>query len=235
MGMTGVLRPGHAAVRVLDMKEAMHFYGEVLGLIETGRDSYGRVYYRAWDERDHNSIILREADQAGIDFFGFKVDSPATLDKLEADVRAYGYPTERIPAGDLLQTGERVRFEIASGHAIELYAEKGKANSPQMVDNPPPWNPESERGIAPIRFDHGLLYGPDIEKVQDFFVNVLGFYLTEQILLEDGKTQLAIWLACSNKAHDIAFVRHPEPNKLHHVSFLLESWEKSCAPPTSCR
>ncbi|KUR76772.1 catechol 2,3-dioxygenase [Novosphingobium sp. Fuku2-ISO-50] len=226
MGMTGVLRPGHAAVRVLDMKEAMHFYGEVLGLIETGRDSYGRVYYRAWDERDHNSIILREADQAGIDFFGFKVDSPATLDKLEADVRAYGYPTERIPAGDLLQTGERVRFEIASGHAIELYAEKGKANSPQMVDNPPPWNPESERGIAPIRFDHGLLYGPDIEKVQDFFVNVLGFYLTEQILLEDGKTQLAIWLACSNKAHDIAFVRHPEPNKLHHVSFLLESWEK---------
>ncbi|WP_231730275.1 catechol 2,3-dioxygenase [Novosphingobium sp. Fuku2-ISO-50] len=224
--MTGVLRPGHAAVRVLDMKEAMHFYGEVLGLIETGRDSYGRVYYRAWDERDHNSIILREADQAGIDFFGFKVDSPATLDKLEADVRAYGYPTERIPAGDLLQTGERVRFEIASGHAIELYAEKGKANSPQMVDNPPPWNPESERGIAPIRFDHGLLYGPDIEKVQDFFVNVLGFYLTEQILLEDGKTQLAIWLACSNKAHDIAFVRHPEPNKLHHVSFLLESWEK---------
>ena len=125
MGMTGVLRPGHAAVRVLDMKEAMHFYGEVLGLIETGRDSYGRVYYRAWDERDHNSIILREADQAGIDFFGFKVDSPATLDKLEADVRAYGYRTERIPAGELIQTGERVRFEIASGHTIELYAEKG--------------------------------------------------------------------------------------------------------------
>eukprot|EP01037_Dinobryon_pediforme_P017777 gene17777-17996_t len=226
MGMTGVLRPGHAAIRVLDLKEATHFYGEVLGLIEVGRDSFGRVYYRAWDERDHHSIVLREADSAGIDFFGFKVDSVETLDKLEADVQAYGLATTRIPAGDLLQTGERVRFEIVSGHAIELYAEKGKANSPQMVDNPPPWNAESERGIAPVRLDHALLYGPDIEKVQDFFVKVLGFYLTEQILLEDGKTQLAIWLACSNKAHDIAFVRHPEPNKLHHVSFMLESWEK---------
>lgn len=226
MGMTGVLRPGHAAIRVLDMKEATHFYGEVLGLIEVGRDSYGRVYYRAWDERDHHSIVLREADSAGIDFFGFKVDSCATLARLEADVQAYGLKTERIPAGDLLQTGERVRFEIVSGHAIELYAEKGKANSPQMVDNPPPWNAESERGIAPTRLDHALLYGPDIEKVQDFFVKVLGFYLTEQILMEDGKTQLAIWLACSNKAHDIAFVRHHEPNKLHHVSFLLDSWEK---------
>lgn len=226
MGVTGVLRPGHAAIRVLDLREAEHFYGTVLGLIETGRDRHGRVYYRAWDERDHHSIILREADRAGIDFFGFKVDSCATLARLESDIRAYGYATERLPAGDLIQTGDRVRFEIASGHLIELYCEKGKANSPQMVTNPPPWNPEAERGIGPIRFDHGLLYGPDIEKVQDFFVNILGFYLTEQILMEDGKTQLAIWLACSNKAHDIAFVRHPEPNKLHHISFLLDSWEK---------
>lgn len=226
MAMTGVLRPGHAAIRVLDMAEATEFYSNVLGLIETGRDSLGRVYYRTWDERDHNSIILREADQAGIDFFAFKVASPDTLDRLESDLRAYGVSTERVPAGELLQTGERVRFEIPSGHLIELYAEKAKVKTAQTVDNPPPWNPEAERGIAPIRFDHGLLYGPDIEKVQDLFCNVLGFYLTEQIMLEDGKTQLAIWLATSVKAHDIAFVRHPEPNKLHHVSFLLDSWEK---------
>lgn len=226
MAMNGILRPGHAQIRVLDMAEASHFYGEVLGLIETGRDSVGRVYYRTWDEKDHSSIILREADRAGIDFFAFKVASVEALDRLEADVRAYGIPTERIPAGDLLQTGERVRFEIPSGHLIELYAEKARMMTPQTVVNPPPWNPESERGIAPVRFDHGLLYGPDIEKVQDLFCNVLGFYLTEQILMEDGETQLAIWLSTSVKAHDIAFVRHPEPNKLHHISFMLDSWEQ---------
>ena len=28
------------------------------------------------------------------------------------------------------------------------------------------------------------------------------------------------------KAHDIAFVRHETPGKLHHLSFLLDSWEK---------
>ena len=53
-------------------------------MIETGRDSQGRVYYKAWDERDHHSLILREADSAGIDFFGFKVADQATLDKLPA-------------------------------------------------------------------------------------------------------------------------------------------------------
>ncbi len=226
MGMKGVMRPGHAAIRVLDMDEATHFYGNVLGLIETGRDSLGRVYYRAWDEREHNSIILRLADEAGMDFLGFKVDTVDSLDRLEADLNAYGVPTERIPAGELLQTGERVRFQIPSGHMIELFAEKGLVDTPQTGDNPPPWNAEAERGIAPIRFDHALLYGPDIEKVQDLFCNVLGFHLSEQIMLEDGTTQLGIFMACSTKAHDIAFVRNEEPAKLHHVSFYMESWEK---------
>ena len=70
MPMTGVLRPGHAQLRVLDMEESVHFYTNVLGLKETGRDKSGRVYFKAWDERDHNSVILRQAERAGMDFFG---------------------------------------------------------------------------------------------------------------------------------------------------------------------
>jgi catechol 2,3-dioxygenase len=47
---------------------------------------------------------------------GFKVRDKATLEKLDADLQAYGVKTERIAAGDLLETGERVRFVIPSGH-----------------------------------------------------------------------------------------------------------------------
>ena len=72
MAMTGVLRPGHAQIRVLDLEEALHFYRNVLGLVETGKDSTGRYYFKGWDERDHNSVIIRQADRAGIDFFGFR-------------------------------------------------------------------------------------------------------------------------------------------------------------------
>ncbi|MDX9716370.1 MAG: catechol 2,3-dioxygenase [Thauera sp.] len=226
MAMTGVLRPGHAQIRVLDLEEGIHHYRDVLGLIETGRDKLGRVYFKAWDERDHNSLIIREADSAGIDFFAFKVANEATLHKLERDLQEYGLKTERIPAGELLETGERVRFEIPSGHLIELYWEKTDIGTQETYTNPPPWTDDAERGIAPIRLDHCLLYGPDLEKVQEIFEKVLGFYLVERILMEDGQTNLAIWMSCSIKAHDIAFVRHPEPGKLHHVSFLLESWEK---------
>ncbi|MBS0345109.1 MAG: catechol 2,3-dioxygenase [Proteobacteria bacterium] len=226
MAMTGVLRPGHMQLRVLDLEEGVNHYKNVLGLIETGRDAQGRVYFKAWDERDHHSLILREAESAGMDFFAFKVADKATLEKLNGDLRAYGVQTERIPAGELLETGERVRFEIPSGHQIELYAEKTDVGNGMSYVNPDPWTPDAERGIAPVRLDHCLLYGPDIEKVQKLFKDVLGFYLVERVLMEDGETDLAIWLSCSHKAHDIAFVRHPEPGKLHHVSFLLDTWEK---------
>ena len=225
MAMTGVLRPGHAQIRVLDMDEAVHHYRDVLGLIEAGTDKQGRVYFRAWDERDHNSVILRKADRAGIDFFAFKVANTETLKKLDSDLRAYGVKTEKIPAGELLETGERIRFEIASGHQIELYADKSKISAPHELLNPEAWKPAQDKGIAPLRLDHCLLYGPDIEKVQKLFEEVFGFFLVEHIEIEPGN-DLAIWLSTSTKAHDIAFVRHPEPGKLHHISFLLDSWEK---------
>ena len=226
MAMTGVLRPGHISLRVLDLEEGINFYKNTLGLVETGRDGQGRVYFKAWDEREHNSVLIREAESAGVDFFAFKVADKATLDKLDADLQAFGVKTARIPAGEMLETGERVRFEVPSGHLIELYAEKTDIGNGQSYVNPDPWIPDAERGIAPTRMDHCLLYGPDIEKVQEIFEKVLGFYLVEHVVMEDGKTDLAIWLSCSTKAHDIAFVRHPEPGKLHHISFKLDSWEK---------
>ena len=226
MAITGVTRPGHAQVRVLNLEEDVKFYRDVLGLVEMGRDSFGRVYFKAWDERDHHSLVIRQADTAGIDIFGFKVDSVATLDKFEKDLGAYGVATKRIPAGEMLNTGERVSFVIPTGHTIELYAEKKDVGNGLGYSNPNPWGKAADNGIAPTRMDHALLGGGDLDGARDIFINVLGFYLTEEVVAEDGKTQIAVWLSCSNKTHDIAFVRAPEDNKLHHVSYWIETWER---------
>lgn len=226
MALTGVLRPGHVQLRVMDLDEGVHFYRDVLGLEETGRDASGRVYLRAWDERDHHSVILRQADSAGMDFFAFKVDSESTLIKLEGGLQKYGLKTSRIPAGDLLETGERVRFEIPSGHQIELYATKKFLGSDLGQKDPKPYSPKFDKGIAPMRMDHALLYGPNVDKVLDIFTNVLGFHLAEYVTLPDTDIKGALWLCCSNKAHDIAFVINEEPGKLHHVSFYMESIDR---------
>ena len=79
MSMTGVVRPGHCMLRVLDMEAAVKHYTEVVGLDVTDRDEKGRVYLKAWDEQDHHSVVLRQADIPGCDFIAFKVDSKATL------------------------------------------------------------------------------------------------------------------------------------------------------------
>ena len=225
MAMTGVLRPGHAQIRVLDLEESVKWYTEVMGLKPMGRDKAGRAYFKTRAERDHHSVILRQADRAGLDFFGFKVLDQATLDELDKKLQAYGVTTERMPAGDLLETGERVRFKIPTGHTIELYADKTDVGSAAGTTNPD-MDVIDQPGITPIRLDHCLIYGDELEGARDLFIDVLGFTLVERVKLEDGETDLAVWLTCSAKAHDIAIVRHCEKDKLHHVSFQLGSWEQ---------
>ena len=79
MALTGVLRPGHAQLRVLDLGESIKWYTDVMGLVPMGKDAQGRAYFKTRAERDHHSVILRQADTAGMDFFGFKVRDKATL------------------------------------------------------------------------------------------------------------------------------------------------------------
>ena len=113
-------------------------YAEVLGLIETARDAQGRVYLKAWDEHDHHSVVLREATDPGMDYMGWRVDSTTTLKKLAADVEESGLASEMtwLPAGEHPMTGERFRFTISTGHAMELFAEKEKVGNGLLLPTP---------------------------------------------------------------------------------------------------
>jgi catechol 2,3-dioxygenase len=232
MALTGVLRPGHVAIRVLEMGPALKHYVQVLGLTEVARDKKGRVFLKAWDEHDHHSVVLREAPEAGMDYMGWKVDSPATLKKLAADVEKSKLcqDLEWVPAGEHPETGERFRFTIPTGHVMELYAEKKYVGNACGTDgdniNPDPW-PDGLHGASPSRFDHCLLYGDDLDGTVKLFREVLGFSMAEQVVTKaDPSFIIGAFLTCSNKAHDVAFIRQPVKGKFHHASFLLGSWEQ---------
>lgn len=223
MPMTGVLRPGHVQLRVLDMAASLVHYTERVGLIETDRDDQGRVYLKGWDEQDWFSVVLREAEEPGMDFMGFKVDSVESLNRLEQGVRDFGCQVERIPAGELKHCGERVRFDSPMGHWFELYAEKDVKGNGLGRLNPHPW-PEDVKGMKVHRFDHCLLYGDDLDGSVKLFTEVLGFQEAE--IVKADELRIGSFLTCGMKAHDLALIRHPEKNKLHHASFLLKSWEE---------
>jgi len=221
----GVMRPGHVQIRVLDMDAAVKHYADLMGLIETDRDDQGRVYLKAWSEVDKFSVVLREADEPGCDFMGFKVLDEEVLVQLEKDLVDYGVEVEQVPAEELKDCGRRVRFTVPSGHAFELYADKlytGKWGLSSV--NPEAW-PRGLQGMKAVRFDHCAFCGPELAATHDIFVNVLGFDLAEQLVDHEG-SRIAQFFTVSMKAHDVAFIYHEEKGKFHHASFWLETWEE---------
>jgi catechol 2,3-dioxygenase len=220
----GVMRPGHIQLRVMDMTEALNHYCGLMGLIEVNRDNQGRVYLKGWTEVDKFSVVLTESDTPGMDFMGFKVLSEEVLNNLQQALIDYGCEVSELPAGELEGCGRRVRFVAPTGHLFELYAEKEQTGKWGISNiNPDPW-PRNLTGMKAQRFDHCLLFGPDVPATKELFSQVLGFDLAERVVDPEGNI-VAAFLSSGMKAHDIAFVEGSDKAKLHHVSFFLETWE----------
>ncbi len=200
-------RPGHIQLRVLDMGAAIEHYTETLGLVETGRDDSGRVYFKAWDEFDHSCLILRQADSAGMDFMAFRVADNDCLRGFEQKLTDAGFEITHHPAGDLLATGERISFVGPGGHRFELFADKEQVGNGMSTTNPDMF-PEGLKGMHPSRFDHCALQAASIDACTTLFTDIFGFNISEKLVADDGKT-LLIFLSCSNKPHDIAFLVGP--------------------------
>lgn len=221
MSQEGLLRPGIAQIRVLDMEESIRHYVEHLGLHFVSKEADGRVYLKGFDEFHRHSLVLREADQAGIDFFAFKADGQAAVEGFRKRLEDYGIEVDDVAAGEQPGTGARIGFNIPTGHRIEIYADMELSENAPEHKNPYVWI-KPPTGMRAQRLDHCLLYGPNIDEVEKLFREVLDFDVPERVDLPDGT--LAIWMTVSNKAHDIAFVKHDEPGKLHHIAFYLEDW-----------
>jgi catechol 2,3-dioxygenase len=224
MSLRGVLRIGEVAIRVMDMKKSRIHYGERMGLHEVMEDSQGRVYYKCWDEHDHHSIVLVPSDRPGMDYFAFKVYDDATLTALTPKIEAFGLQVTHIPAGAYPKSGRRIEFVLPSGHRMQLYAHKEQIGNTLGLHNPGVVPDDGViRGMLINRLDHVLLGGTNLDDNVRLFTEVFEFDLGEKLIHHEAKISLAVFLSCSTKPHDIAFVLQPEPNKFHHASFLLES------------
>lgn len=221
MNKKPILRPGHVELRVMDLNEALNHYVNIVGLVETGRDQLGRVYLKAWDEHDHHCLILKEADNPGMECMAFKTASTEDIDILEKKLNNYGVETRWMEPGQNLATGKRLRFTAPTGHIFELYAHKDIYGNGMPTTNPG-IKADGLKGIHPSRFDHCALMGSGVEESYKLFKDVLGFELTEQVV--DGDTMMAAFMSCSNKPHDIAFIHADHKAKLHHMSFFVDSW-----------
>jgi catechol 2,3-dioxygenase len=213
-----VSRISYLSIRALDLAACEKHYTEVIGLRVTGR-SPGQVYLQAHESQDHHCIILNEADRAGVDHVGFKVNDPADLNEAEAGAKAWGLKTQRVAAGEVMGQGEGVKIELPSGHTFNFFYHSDKVGySYGMKD--PDIILDDLTGVWPVtHLDHTLLAGTDCDKSVKFLQEVMDFNVTETIHGPDGNP-FAFFLTVSNTIHNVAFAPGP-PNSLHHIAFYV--------------
>ncbi len=218
----GILRLSHVDITVPDLDLAAAYYTEVMGMLEVQRTA-DRIFFKCWDEEDHHSLAVRYDPRVGIDRFSFKVETDDDLADLENAVETYGFQVSRVSKGEEVGQGASIRFETPSGHEMELVKDVDKVGGVLPKVNPNVV-PQGLRGIAPPRMDHLLVTAEEVGDASKFYMDVLGFRLTEQLLDGDGH-QIGTWMERSHSPHDLAVVSGPNGG-LHHFAFWLDSWDE---------
>lgn len=225
MSINGVLRSSMMQLRVLDLEKAVTHYVKYLGMDEVSRDpATNRVFLKCWDEFDHHSFVLREAETAGMDFIGFKVRDDAYLSVLEQKTLAFGLSCKIIPANtDQPGYGRRLAVDLPTGHRFDFFAETEMASDRPEIRNPNIWQKEPH-GMGVSCFDHALLYGPNSKEAVRYCTEVMGMGVVEVVKAPDGVGDVCTWMANANRTHDLAILEYDKPGKLHHVGFKLNDW-----------
>jgi catechol 2,3-dioxygenase len=217
----GVMRMGFVQIRVTDMDAAKKHYMGTLGMRETAEQD-GKVYLKGWDEWDHHSVVL-EPGGVGAVKFGFKVESSDHISSIEKAAQTFGASCQRVSRGDDLEVGDGIQITAPSGHVFEIYNEMAQVGGEMGYHNPNS-HPRDELGVCVPNLDHALITASDVALNEKFFMDVLGFYPTEQVLPElDSPRRIATWLTAGQKVHDIAILEGPDRG-LHHFAFEIDDW-----------
>jgi catechol 2,3-dioxygenase len=219
----GIQRLSHVDITVPDLDLANAYYGEVMGMERVAMHD-DRTYFKCWDEEDHHSLAVRYDPRVGMDRFTFKVEREDDLDDLERRVETYGYRVDRISKGEEVGQGQSIRFDTPSGHEMELVFDVEKVGTRAPKVDPSPGAPIGLPGIAPPRMDHVLVTAEEVPEASRFYMDVLGFRLTEQLLDGDGH-QIGTWMERSHSPHDLAVVSGPNGG-LHHFAYWLDDWDQ---------
>ena len=194
----GVMRMGYAHVRVTDLAEAKDHYANTMGLYETHAEG-NKVYYKAWDEWDHHSVVLEEGG-VGLVKFGWKVENSSDIDDIENKATAFGVTVERMSKGENPEIGDGIRFTTPSDHVFEVYHEATCVGTEVGTHNPDAF-PRHLVGVGVPALDHSLITAEDPGLMDRFLTAVFDFYPTERVQtsLDSDADIIATWK--SDRSH----------------------------------
>ena len=191
----------YVAYAMPDVEAESAFYRDVWGLIDAGEHD-GMAHFAAPGSDEIYVVRLRQAPQRRVDLIGLAAETRADVDALHDKVAAAGCKVI-VPPRELdgLGGGYGFRFFSPDGLPFEISAEvkRGAAQPMQRWDG------------APERISHIVLHSPRHKEAVQFFIDVLGFRLSDWI------GDFMAFLRCNAWHHRIAFL--PGPPCLNHVAY----------------
>jgi catechol 2,3-dioxygenase len=194
--MNPSLSLSYVSLGVADPAESSRFYREVMGLLEVGEKGDRLLLGHG---TGHHYLELRPGD--GVHHFGLELRGD-DLRGLARRLRGRGVGLESA-AGN----SEEVWVRDPDGNLLTVHGPIDRSG--QIV---------ADGAGRPQRADHITFGSPDVEAMVDFYVNALGFKVSDR--MEDD----FVWMRGDRHHHTVAVVRSPEP-ELDHYSVEICSWE----------
>ncbi len=198
-----VTRIGHATFHTPDMERALDYYKSVMGFGLVGHDADAAFLACPGDRY---SLILRNG-AARCAAIALHVDGSTDMSKLQAEFAAKGLKAERqTDAGPM--TNDMLVVDGPEDIRIEILPDRAAAQRPARPD----------QGIVPNRLGHIAFNVLDPQAATDFFVNVLGFRVS------DWMGDFFAFLRCGPDHHTVNLLRG-QKRKMHHIAFEARDWD----------
>jgi catechol 2,3-dioxygenase-like lactoylglutathione lyase family enzyme len=184
-----------------DLEAERTFYADVWGLKHVGTQD-GMHHFAAEGSDELYVVRLRQTDDKRIDVVALKADTRADVDALFAKVQTAGctiiHPQQELSG---LGGGYGFRFFSPDGLPFEISSDVARGTSRPMLR----WD-----GV-PQKISHIVMHSPDHQAMTAFFIDVLGFRLS------DWLGDFMSFLRCNEWHHRIAFL--PGPPCLNHIAY----------------
>jgi catechol 2,3-dioxygenase len=208
-----ILRAAFVELQVTDLSASEHFYAELLGMIVSARTD-DAVFLRGWEERQHHSLILRQAPVATAARLGFRTRSERDLELLAQHFAALRLTTRWIDPGSDPGLGRSLRVFDPFGYPLEFFhtIEQFETQHQRF---------DLHRGAPLLRFDHLNLHTPRVEDTLRFWLT-LGFRCSEYIATDDPENEriTGAWMLRKPTVHDVALTAGTGP-RLHHFAYWI--------------
>ncbi|MDB5572012.1 MAG: bleomycin resistance protein [Hyphomicrobiales bacterium] len=200
--MIQVKRLGHATFSTPDLARQIDYWTHVMGLSLVESDGK-RAFFAT--KLGQEAIALEQGGDAEMHRLSFQIAPGRDLSEIERSLTAKGIASERrtdISPG----VREAVTFLDPKGTLIEVYSEYEF----QKRD-------KSEGGVSPLKFGHVASRVQDVQKMTEFYQEVLGFRVS------DWMGDHFVFMRCGPDHHTVNFVRYETP-RLHHIAFEVKDW-----------